>query len=716
MANYTRDGKARRSAIAPPLFDAKKIVSDYRTADRNGTAPDCPLMQSALRRIAAFIDANERHHASTVHPPYSYRLTAAIVLAGTLLGVAIAAFAGATLASSLGALVVVYAGGYLAGALLVARVDQLSFAIIRTSAGLMLTSIAFLLSLVLSVPWFAGPLALLVTTLVIRGRTAFAWPHQAIRFRWDGVAAGFLVVILLCPIAIAFLRMAPGPFPPVFYNVDTAYGLEKVHALVVARSFPPPSLSNVGVARTYHYGIHAMAALISRGSGLLPHHALFLIVLPLLALGTVAAAVAVARHLSATLPLAVTVPLLLVAAPYLTRPFSDEVVPRMWDTATSGRFSLDWITGDYELWGILANEAQNSDFLILGSIAAVAAAPSIGWPLAAFLIGSSLLFKTTTGIALVSGFLLAAGWQAVVARQHRLPAPALLVCAVFAATFGLFFLSSFSSAFRVELYPLEQIRGIVNATGLVSARGLLIDGLWLLLPALIVLAPRAEAVDQRSAALLLMALGPLIVINTTRLVHVGNGGAGAGLDWVQIPRSVPYLIHAFALSVASRRWSYLGRARRVAFVLASAVVITPVVIAALSYSSRVLKVPDGGHEFVDNRVIAEALMAIPTEGSVIVTNDLRYPAENFGRNDRQMQIPALFGHQAFSANFAYEPIEDRRELQRLLQRPEWSDAIATAARTYHWTHFLVRKDYVHPTPIPLTRIFENDSYTVYQFP
>jgi hypothetical protein len=115
VANYTRDGKARRSAIAPPLFDAKKIVSDYRTADRNGTAPDCPLMQSALRRIAAFIDANERHHASTVHPPYSYRLTAAIVLAGTLLGVAIAAFAGATLASSLGALVVVYAGGYLVG-------------------------------------------------------------------------------------------------------------------------------------------------------------------------------------------------------------------------------------------------------------------------------------------------------------------------------------------------------------------------------------------------------------------------------------------------------------------------------------------------------------------------------------------------------------------------------------------------------------------------
>jgi hypothetical protein len=55
--------------------------------------------------------------------------------------------------------------------------------------------------------------------------------------------------------------------------------------------------------------------------------------------------------------------------------------------------------------------------------------------------------------------------------------------------------------------------------------------------------------------------------------------------------------------------------------------------------------------------------------------------------------------------------------QRLmLQRPEWSDAILTAARQYHWTHLLIRKDYVHPTPIPLTPIFENDSYVVYRFP
>jgi hypothetical protein len=251
----------------------------------------------------------------------------------------------------------------------------------------------------------------------------------------------------------------------------------------------------------------------------------------------------------------------------------------------------------------------------------------------------------------------------------------------------------------------------------VSERGLLIDTLWLFLPALVVLTARKKAKEDESTPLLLMAVAPLLVVNMTRLVPTRNGGMGAGPeDWLQIPHTVPFLVHAFALSLASKRWVYLGRARHVAFMIAVAVVTAPVVIAAISYSSRLLRVPESGHEFADNRTIAQALAMIPTRGSIIVTNDLRYPTDNFGRDDRQIQIPALFGHQAFSVDFAGEPIEDRRPLQQLLQRPDWSDAILEAARQHHWTHLLIRKDYVHPTPIPLTSIFENDSYIVYRFP
>ncbi len=672
------------------------------------------VLPSMWADVTAAISSNA---GATTSRPHNPRVTAAILLAGVLISVAMTSLAGASPGSSIGALVIVYAGGYLVGSLLVPHVEELSFAIIRTVAGLMLTSVGFLLSLVISLPWFVVPGALVIMALVLRGRTAFAWPNKVVRVGWDGVATGILVAILLSPIAIAFFRMASGPFPPVFYNVDTAYSLEKVHALVVAQSFPPPSLSNLGVVRTYHYGVHAMAALISRGSGLLPHHALFLIVLPLLAVGMVAGAVAAARRIAPALPLSLAVPLLLIATPSLARSFSDDVGPRIWEAATSGRFTLDWINADHVLWGILSNEAQNTDFPILGGIAAMAAAPSIGWVLAAFLIGSSVLFKTTTGIALVTGFMLAEAWQAITSRPHRPTGPMLLVGAVFAATFAAFYLASFDSAVRVQLFPLEYIRGIVNAGRPVSGRGILFDSLWLFLPALIVLTARRETTNQGSAPLLLMAVAPLLVVNMSRLVHVGKGGLGAGVeDWYQIPHSVPFLVHAFALSLASKSWRYLGRPRRVAFLLAVALVIAPVVIAAENYSSRLLRVPESGHEFVDNHSLAQALATIPTDGSIIVTNDLRYPADNFGRDDRQMQIPALFGHQAFSANFSYEQIEERRGLQQLLQRPEWSDAISTAARTYHWTHLVIRKDYVHPSSIPLKRIFENDSYEVFQFP
>jgi len=648
--------------------------------------------------------------------PHNRRITIGVVLAGIVISAAMASFAGASAWSSAGALIVVYAGGYLVGALLVARTEDLSLAIVRTVAGLMLTSVGFLLSLVLSLPWFVLPCALLIAALLVRGRTAFAWPHTSIRVGWDGIATGVLVVILMAPIAIAFVRMAQGPFPPMFYNVDSPRALEEVHALTIARTYPPPSLSSVGVALTYHYGVHAMAALVSRSSGLLPHHALFLMVLPLLAIGMVAAAVAAARRLAPALPLSLCVPLLLLATPSLARSFSDDFVPRLWTAITSGPLTLDWINADYVSWGILSNEAQNTDFPIVASIAAIAAAPSIGWLLAAFLIGVSLVFKTTTGIALVGGFMLAEAWQAIVSRRYRPTGPMLLAAGVFAATFAAFYLVSFNSAAAVRLFPLEHLRGIVSAGRPVSERGLLIDALWLFLPALVVVTASSEA-RRASAPLLIMAAAPLLVINTSHLVQSGASGMGKGPeDWLQIPHTVPFLVHAFTLSVASWAWPYLRQRRRFVFGLMVGVVTAPVVIAAMSYSLRVLRSPESGHEFADNRTIAQALATIPIRGSVIVTNDLRYPTDNFGRDDRQIQIPALFGHQGFSVDFAGEPIEDRRELQRLLQRPEWSDAISSAARQYHWTHLLIRKDYVHPRPIPLMPIFENDSYVVYRFP
>jgi hypothetical protein len=700
--------RSRRAAslIASPASALVTAISSTLTSVlASGSAPVHPVGSGASPDPAVVAGRNRR-------------VTIAVLVAGVLTTVAMAPFAGVSLWSAAAALIVVYVGGYFVGSLLLDGVDQWSWAVVRTVAGFLLTTIGFLLSLVLSLPWFLGPVALVAAGGWLRGTSAFAWPAGRVRLGWDLVAAATLAVILVSPIAITFFYMAPGSFPPVFYNVDTAPVLEKVHGLVIGNTFPPESLSNIGARRTYHYGTQAMAALISRSSGLLPHHAMFLIVLPLLTIGVIAAAFAAARYISPALPRSVTVPLLLISTPSLSATFWDRFGSQLWTAATSSGFSIDGIVGDYTLWGILSNEAKNvgGDFVVLASIAGIAAAPSWGWRLPVFLIGTAILVKTPAGVALLAGFMLADAWRAVIAKR-LVPSPQVLTAGiVFLATLVAFFLASSEPNFRVVLSPLYHLRGIVSSGSLV---GLVFDLLWLFLPALIVLTARIDDPEQRSAPFLLMALAPILVVNISGLENIGETGGGAGDDWLQILHAVPFLLHAFALSIVSRRWDRLGRSRRAAVLLMMGLAIAPVATAAARYSVSLIRNPEGGHEFVDNRSLAAALAVIPTKGAIIVTNDLRYPAQNFSRDDRQMQIPALFGHQAFAVNYAYEVVpsaRERRELQRLLQEPAWSDRILEAARTHHWTHLVIRKDYVHPAPIPLEQIFENQDYAVFRFP
>jgi hypothetical protein len=648
------------------------------------------------------------------------RASAAVIVAGIVATGAMVSLAGAQPVSAAGALVALYALGYVVGSLLVARIDEelgLSLAVIRTIAGLLLSTVAFLLSLVLSLPWFTGPAAVLAFTLYVRRTRALMLPRVAVRFGWDGVAAGILAAVMVAPIALTYFYMAPGGFPPVFYNVDTPSVLEKVHALVASDSYPPESFSNLGARRTYHYGTHGMAALISRSSGLLPHHSLFLIVLPMLTAGVVAAAVAAARYVAPAIPRSVAVPLLLIGIPPLSSSLWAVLGPQLSAVVSARAFSIDGLIGDFGLWGILSNESKNvgGDFIVLSSIAGVAAASVLGRWLPAFLIGCAILVKIPAGVALIAGLMLVEVWRAIAGKRLR-PSPlALMAATLFAATVTAFFLMSFTSAFQAELFPLYHLRGIV-ATG--TLPGLAVDVAWLLLPAVIVWTAGIADPAKRSSPLLLMAIAPILVVNVTRMEHVASTGGGAGDDWLQILHTSPFLFHAFALSLASRRWDRLGATRRAAVLATMALAVAPVALAAGRYSLLLVRNPENGYEFVDNRSLAQALAVIPTTGTLLVTNDLRYPAQHFAREERQMQISALFGHQAFAVNYAYEVVpfaEERRELQRMLQGREWSDAIVAAARRYGWTHLLIRKDYAHPTPIPLERIFENESYEVFRF-
>jgi hypothetical protein len=655
------------------------------------------------------------------------RRTVICLLTGLAGVIAIFASAGADPLRASIAIALVYSLGYVTGSLLLSPRDDresMSLAVIRLLAGLLLASIAFLLSLLLALPWFTGPAVLFFAAVVVHRRSAFVLPRPRLNLSRSGVLATLLSAVVLAPIVVGALRMAWGPFPPLFFHVDTPYVLEKVHALSTTDTYPPVSLGVAGGVGAYHFGIHGLAALVARGSGLAPHHALFLVVVPLLTIGIAAAANALAKMLSPAVPAWIAVPLLLVTVPTLWYPFWAEVGSAFVRAISAQGFGpLEAVSTSYELWGVTVNPATNiaSQFIILASLSGVAASTSRGWPLPAFFIGSAVLFKGPTGVALCAGLAVYLACAAAISRNPRVLIPGLWTAGVLALTYGAFFVLAQTPGGGAGFEPaLFYHLRLLGRRG--NLFGFWLDMIWLFLPAgiLILSAWGAEKRPalRRSLPLLGFALAPVVLVNALQFVDSRPGGFGVDDNGLQVLVAVAVVFHAFVLCLANDRWTLLGRTGRSAFLVAITLAILPAAFVAARYTRVLVVNPTQGHEFVDNRPLAAALAAIPVEGSLIVTNDLRYPADNFRRDDRQMQIPALFGHAAFAVNFAYEHYDfsdERREAQNLLQARAWSAAVDDAARQYGWTHLLIRNDYRHPESIPLEKVFDSATYSVYRF-
>jgi hypothetical protein len=83
-----------------------------------------------------------------------------------------------------------------------------------------------------------------------------------------------------------------------------------------------------------------------------------------------------------------------------------------------------------------------------------------------------------------------------------------------------------------------------------------------------------------------------------------------------------------------------------------------------------------------------------------------------------MQIPGIFGHQAYAVNTKYElypESELRVKQQERFQLKTWDASLSELSREAGWTHLLVHKAAPHPEKVPLKKIFENETYTVYSF-
>jgi hypothetical protein len=188
---------------------------------------------------------------------------------------------------------------------------------------------------------------------------------------------------------------------------------------------------------------------------------------------------------------------------------------------------------------------------------------------------------------------------------------------------------------------------------------------------------------------------------------------------------VPVILFLVSVGLTSCGEGRQHRWCRKGYVGALIVAMIPGLVSLVGHTYILLTEPAKGHEYVSNARIGEVLSKIPTQGTLIVTNDLRYPAENYKRKGRQFQFAGIFGHQNLMTNIAYVgvPKAERGDLRKLWKKlntlfsgERWAAEVVKELKAkYPITHLVIHKNFPHPEDIPLEQVFENEDYIVYAF-
>jgi hypothetical protein len=590
---------------------------------------------------------------------------------------------------------------YVAGAALFAvRGERCGggMAAVRFTGGFCLLALVFLLSKVAGSAIFFAGLPLLVIALLVIRRPDLRYTLAAV----DGATAAALTLIALTalPVLIMGARMAAGDYPAVFFAGDSPFFLQQVYALMRSDAYPPPSLETWDLAFKYHYGFQAFVALTSLLTGLKPHFVMFGVVHPVLELLTGIVLYSICRRLTAS-PRAALLCLALVLLGSRQYLFAFNLFdPAWWSFIThEENYSFRFPNGP-DAAGLLIALCVIRCTLEFGQQQLRLAALFFTTLLPVFKL--PYLIPVGLGIGLIYAY-----------ELRRQFSWRLLLEIVAAAVLSV-------------LAYMVFARGAVTAGGSAGFQpgGFLAmsmpwdnETLYILCAAILISAAVARRLP--SAELLRLAafaMAPYLLFALWR-ADIENE--------YQIFSLAVRLLALFAAAYLATCW-LAGPARPAAwrhglFAVLVAALTLPATLSLFNHLYVVSAEPARGHEYVDNRSVAAALQTISLENTLIATNDLRYPANDFIRDYRQFQLAGIFGHRNFSANLVYGGFreEDRNRYARLLklfQLNDWPAAqIDQLRQSVAITHLLIHKPFAHAQNIPLTRIFENDDYVVYQF-
>jgi hypothetical protein len=444
-----------------------------------------------------------------------------------------------------------------------------------------------------------------------------------------------LLVICGAPILIQSLLMGiPGEYPPFFSNVDTPFSLSVMESLVRADSYPPALRDNLNSSSPYHYGAYMYGAFLMKLTGMAAYKVYTLLLMPYLLFLAINALFFTMKNVigkQVYWSFIATFMVWFSFQQYVYNVFNWETLVNL--TTSSGYY-----------WSIYPKALNFLPFVfvlaVLGLL--IEKKSTRNYVLAAFFVGITPYFKLTLAPYLLAGFAAFFLIESIAKRNYNLLIFPFISLLIF---LGIHFSFTAGGVASVELslgitrvsrhfifsFILPIVVGLVV---LVSSRGMSFKHLspyvkWLAF---------------------IVAL-PLVFL----LVEVQHKDAWQ--MFVVAPFAAWFLLVAYVL----KQWHMLTARLKTIFMVFMAGVMFLPLLSFTYFNAHVVNNPEIALDYCDNVALAETLKKVPAQETILATNDLRYPADQYHRKGIQTQLSGLFGHQMWISNLNYLISEDKKE-------------------------------------------------------
>jgi len=503
-----------------------------------------------------------------------------------------------------------------------------------------LNTIIYLLTRILSINWKLTLIPNIIFTIL------FLIKKNNYTYDFKLPPRKYLIIIFFTlffyefPIILQSFRMGIGKFPAEFYSVDTPYYLNFVYTFLKNNNWPITSLTNNGIIFNTHIGTSALAALISLITQIPPHQ-VYLLILPLLFSFSLFfiiydIIITIFSNFSSFFIkfLLFLVFLLSTNQFYFKDPSTVNLILHLLNYNTFpflfGNFNeIFFKIQNYQAYFPLLTSLYGK-LLVLIWVRTIFSMNRFNNYFITFIFISCtlIIFKIPYAPLIIYGSILKLYFDYLDDKQSL--------------NFLFIILIIFTNVF-FYLILTPEATSFASPTKIIFSPAISTFNLNLIISILIFLIPgiffyRRNKINKFNKLFLYILLPPILF---SCFFTIQNSNSPQ--LFILLP------IFSFLFLMNTLEYSVLYN-KVLIFLLF--ILLIPPIFSNINYINVLLLDKNNSHEYVDNRIIANALLRIPVHGSVIATNDLYYPANNYVRYNRQYQISSIFGHQQYASDLS----------------------------------------------------------------